>query len=154
MQNISGLVEIFPLKLARERCAIQSAGMNDTDVIFNAKLSVCCNKENAFNFAKSLCIFPICDNPITLGIAAAITLKFAVYSLFGKNTIVLTLRFAVYSLFGKNTIKFGQTFLHPQKYALSYSNAEACYYILSSSINFYQAYQTSFFHSTTASIKL
>jgi len=34
---------------------------------------------------------------------------------------VLTLRLAVDKLFGKDKIKFGQKFLHPQKYALPYT---------------------------------
>jgi len=37
--------------------------------------------------------------------------------------ILVSLRLAVYTLFGKNKIKFGQTFLHPQKYALPHSYA-------------------------------
>jgi len=35
--------------------------------------------------------------------------------------LVLTLRLAVYTLFGKNKIKFGQNIFHPQNYALPYT---------------------------------
>jgi len=35
--------------------------------------------------------------------------------------LALTLRFAVYSLFGKSKIKFGQKTFHPQKYELPYT---------------------------------
>jgi len=35
--------------------------------------------------------------------------------------LVLTLRLAVYSLFGKARLNLGKNFLHPQKYALPYA---------------------------------